>query len=340
VDFELTQDQVALAELVRVIVAGRFPLERVRRAEGGRQVVDADDWAALGEAGVFSLTVPEPAGGAGLGLADAAVVYEELGRGLVPGPLVATHLAARLAAGVGGGPAAAELSGAADGSLVVGALRPPPAGQPWLVEHLDSLGALVVAGPGDGLGRLGARATAALAAGARPVERSLDPLTPLSLLAGPVEGRGLGEPAAAAWALWARVLTGALCVGIAGATCHLAVEHAKHREQFGRPIGSFQAVKHLCADMLVRAETARAAVQAAAVTADQPDVGDAGRAAAGGALLAAEAALQNSRTCIQVFGGMGFTWEVPVHLYLMRARLLAASLGPMDALAATVAERL
>ena len=145
-DFELSADQVALAELVRVIVAGRFPLDRVRRAEGGRQVVDPDDWASLAEAGVFSLTLPEAAGGAGLGLADAAVVFEELGRGLVPGPLVPSHLAARLAAdGVG------PFAGAADGSLVVGAVLAPADGQPWLVEHLDSLGALVVRGPGGRL---------------------------------------------------------------------------------------------------------------------------------------------------------------------------------------------
>ena len=335
-DFELSRDQVALAELVRVIVAGRFPIERVRRAEGGRQVVDDDDWAALGEAGVFSLTLPEDAGGAGLGMADAAVVFEELGRGVVPGPLVATHLAARLAA------RAPALSGAAGGSMVVGATRPPSGGQPWLVEHLDSLSALVVRGDGGRLTVAGPAEVAALAAVARPIERSLDPLTPLSLVpaAGPALDSVIDEEGAGReWDLGTRVLTGALCVGIAAATCHLAVEHAKHRHQFGRPIGSFQAVKHLCADMLVRAETARAAVQAAAVTVDQPDVGDPERAAAGGALLAAEAAVANARTCVQVFGGMGFTWEVPVHLYLMRAKVLAASLGPADVLAATVADR-
>ncbi|MGO9457754.1 MAG: acyl-CoA dehydrogenase family protein [Acidimicrobiales bacterium] len=335
-DFELSADQVALAELVRVIVAGRFPLDRVRRAEGGRQVVDPDDWAALAEAGVFSLTLPEAAGGAGLGLADAAVVYEELGRGLVPGPLVPSHLAARLAAG-----GVAPLDGAADGSLVVGAVLAPADGQPWLVEHLDSLGALVVRGPGGRLAAVPDGGVAGLVARARAVERSLDPLTPLSVLAGPpAAGVVVDDPAAVCeWDLWARVLTGALCVGVAAAACHMAVDHALHRHQFGRPVGSFQAVKHLCADMLVRSETARAAVQAAAVTVDQPGVGDAERAAAGGALLAAEAAVANARSCIQVFGGMGFTWEVPVHLYLERARFLAASLGPPDALAGTVAGR-
>ena len=136
-----------------------------------------------------------------------------------------------------------------------------------------------------------------------------------------------------------RILTGALCAGIAAATCDLAVDYAKGRHQFGRPIGSFQAVKHLCADMLVRAEVARAAVEAAAVTVDQPEVGDALRAAAGAALLAAEAAVANAKACIQVHGGMGFTWEVPVHLYLMRARVLASTAGTSPELAAEVAAR-
>jgi alkylation response protein AidB-like acyl-CoA dehydrogenase len=188
---------------------------------------------------------------------------------------------------------------------------------------------------------VGGDEVAALAGSARVVERSLDPLTPLSVLtAAPGASTTVDNPEAVAeWDLRWRVLTGALCVGIAAASCHMAVGHAQQRHQFGRPVGSFQAVKHLCADMLVRAETARAAVQAAAVTVDQPGVGDAERAAAGSALLASGAAVANARSCIQVFGGMGFTWEVPVHLYLERARFLAASLGPADALAGTVAAR-
>jgi alkylation response protein AidB-like acyl-CoA dehydrogenase len=324
-DFVLSDDQAALAELVRAIVAGRFPLERVRRHEGDQRVLDADDWSALGEAGVFSLTVPEPAGGAGLGLADAAVVFEELGRGLVPGPLVASHLAAR------------HLGhhGAARGTVVVGSAR---AGDPFLVEHLDVLGTLVVERP-DGISVVDGDDLAALAAGAAPVARALDPLTPLSVAGPPPAGRELPQEIGEAWVRDHRILTGALCVGLAGGACEMAVAYAKSRRQFGQPIGSFQAVKHLCADMLVRTETARAAVQAAAVTVDQPDVGDAARAAAGGALLAAEAALANARTCIQVHGGMGFTWEVPAHLYLMRARVLSSALGAPDRLAAEVAAR-
>jgi alkylation response protein AidB-like acyl-CoA dehydrogenase len=130
-----------------------------------------------------------------------------------------------------------------------------------------------------------------------------------------------------------------LLVGLAAAAVDLAVAYAKGREQFGKPIGSFQAVKHMCADMLVRAEVARAAVHAAAATIDQPDVGDAVRAAAGAGLLAVEAAIANGKSCIQVHGGMGFTWEVPAHLYLMRARVVASELDATATLAELVAER-
>ncbi len=330
-DFEHSAEQVALADLVRAIVTGRFGLDRLRRHEGTPNVVDPDDWAALGEAGVFSLTVPEGDGGVGLGLADAAIVFGELGRGLVPGPLVASHLAASLA-GV------AELAGAAEGTTVVGSLRRPgprDGDRPLvLVEHLESLDARVVVEPA-GLVVVDPGTVDALDA-ARP----LDPLTPMARVAQLAPGeRVTGAEGAARWVRDERILTGALCAGIAAATCDLAVDDAKGRHQFGRPIGSFQAVKHLCADMLVRAEVARAAVEAAAVTVDQPEVGDALRAAAGAALLAAEAAVANAKACIQVHGGMGFTWEVPVHLYLMRARVLASTAGTSPELAAEVAAR-
>ena len=325
-DFELSGDERLLGEGIRRLCAGRFPLERVRAGEG-RQKVDDDVWGALADAGVFCLRLPEADGGLGLGMAHAAVVFEELGRALVPGPLVASHVAAPV------------VPGAADGSVVVGlvdrATRPEgkAAVLPLVVSDLASLGALLVVDD-DGL-----RQVDPATVGATAVERGVDPLTPLWRVEHLPEGEPLGDTGAAARLRRDhRVLQGALLVGIAGATTELAVEYAKGREQFGRPIGSFQAVKHLCADMLVRAETARAAVHAAAVTIDQPDVGDEWRAAAGAGLLAAEAALANAKACIQVHGGMGFTWEVPAHLYLMRARVLAETLGPAAALADTVAE--
>jgi alkylation response protein AidB-like acyl-CoA dehydrogenase len=330
VDFELSADEVALADAVRHLCAGRFPLERIRAAERSASAVDAGGWAELADAGVFSLRVPGDEG-LGLGMAEAAVVFEELGRALVPGPLVASHLAATLA----------RRDGADRGTAVVGAIarpgtRRPDAVAPVVVEHLGSLTELIVVDD-DGLWSVDPATL-----DAERIERSVDPLTPLwrvdRLPVGePIAGTGPAE--SARWRRDATVLTGALCVGLAFAELDMAVDYAKTREQFGRPIGSFQAVKHLCADMVVRAETARAAVHAAAVTIDQPDVGDGDRAAAGAGLLAGEAALANGRSCIQVHGGMGFTWEVPAHLYLMRARVLGAGIATADELAEIVAER-
>jgi alkylation response protein AidB-like acyl-CoA dehydrogenase len=333
-DFRVGDDQHELAEGIRAMLAGRMPLEHLRAREGHEQVIADDDWAALGETGVFALTLTEPSG-TGLGMADASVVFEELGRGLVPGPIVGTFLAAT--AGV--------VEGAAEGRAQVGvhtASRPGPV----LVEHLGVLDALLVLDR-DGPGQL---LTPAPVGGAHRVEHPLDPLTPLWRLdalpfGGSVEGdRGR---------LWhhGALLTAALQVGHATATLDLAVAYAKERQQFGKPIGSFQAVKHLCADMLVRSEVARAAVHAAACLCDAPDVVAAEAEAAGCApgqmlersvvgakLLADEAALANARTSIQVHGGMGFTWEVPLHLHLKRARVLSTNFQtPADASAALAA---
>ncbi|MGH9028918.1 MAG: acyl-CoA dehydrogenase family protein [Acidimicrobiales bacterium] len=333
-DFVLSDEEVALGDSVRSLCESRYPIDKLTldasAAEPPR--LDREGWATLAQAGVFSLEVPERAGGVGLGTGPSAVVFEELGRALVPGPLVSTHLAAR---------DIHELSaGASAGELVVGALhRPsdstPDALCPVLVPHLSDLDALVVVDPE----RLAVVETSELV-GARELNRPLDPLTPLWRLEDLPAGDTVGDARAASrWRRDESVLTGAMLVGIASKCVEMAVDYAKEREQFGRPIGSFQAVKHICADMLVRSEVARVAVQAAAVTVDQPDVGDDERAAAGSALLATEAAEQNARSCIQVHGGMGFTWEVPAHLFLVRARLLAQFLGPARELAELVAER-
>jgi alkylation response protein AidB-like acyl-CoA dehydrogenase len=333
VDFELTEEERELGEGIRALCEGRFPLAVVRTAEGAADVVDRSRWAELGDAGVFSMLVAEADGGLGLGLGHAAVVFEELGRALVPGPLVSQALSARF------------VPGADDGTVVVGAARRPDPSGPTLVDHLASLDALVVVderGLSDSPSpRVLVELVDPAPEGREVVRDGLDPLTPVWITDQVPEGQPLsgGEEAAQRWRREEQVLTGALCVGMAAATLDLAVAYAKERQQFGRVIGSFQAVKHLCADMLVRAEGARAAVHAAAVTSDQPEVGDPDRAAAGSALVATGAAIANAKTAVQVHGGMGFTWEVPVHLYLMRARMLAASIASGPTLAAEVAAR-
>ncbi|MGW0766705.1 acyl-CoA dehydrogenase family protein [Streptomyces sp. NPDC002676] len=267
--FQLTEEQGALRDGMRELLDRRFPREALRAAvEGGPASLGRGLWRALGDAGFFALRLPEADGGVGLGLAEAVLVFEEAGRALVPGPLVATHLAAGM------------VPGAAEGETVVAAV------DGTLVEWLDA--ADVVRGD---------------ASGAVPL-RSVDPLTPLHRVPG-ARATERADPVVV-------LLTAAEQLGTAERVCELAVQHARRREQFGQPIGAFQAVKHLCADLLVRAETARVAVYAAAVTADPADI-------AAARLLADEAAVRGARDCLQVHGGMGFTWEADVHLHLKRA---------------------
>ena len=328
-DFEVSEFQSDLADGIRRLCEGRCPLEAIRSRESTAHTVDRDGWKELGDAGVFHLCLAEEAGGVGLGLAEASLVFEELGRSLVPGPLVASHLAAGL------------VDGADDGSVVVGLVERPAGGAPGadvlpiVIEHLADLDVLLVLSD-EGIGRLDPGSL-----DATPLPRPMDPLTPVWSVASLPTAEPVAGPEVAAW--WRRdgaVLTAALQVGMAQWACDLAVEYAKGRVQFGRPIGGFQAVKHLCADMAVRAEVARIAVQAAAVTVDQPDVGDPDVAAAGAKLLADEAAVTNGRSCIQVHGGMGFTWEVPAHLAYKRARVLATTFGTDGALAESLADAL
>jgi alkylation response protein AidB-like acyl-CoA dehydrogenase len=326
-DFELTESQRDLSEGVRRLCEGQFPLDRLRELEGSDRVIDRKGWSLLGDAGVFNLCLAPEAGGVGLGLAEASLVFEELGRSLVPGPLVPSHLAAGL------------IDGADDGSVVVGLIErhspSGPAAIPLVVENLGDLDVLLV------LSEEGISAVDPGSVDGTRLRRPMDPMTPVWSVSSLPPGTPVAGPDIAAW--WRRdgaVLTAALQVGAAAWTTELAVEYAKQRKQFGRPIGGFQAVKHLCADMAVRTEVARCSVQAAAVTVDQPDVGDGVTAAAGAKLLADEAAIANGRSCIQVHGGMGFTWEVPAHLAYKRARVLATRFGSSDDLAESLAESL
>lgn len=317
-DFELSELQVELAKGIRSLCEGRFPIEAIRTAEHAERVVDRDGWRQLGETGVFTLCQPEADGGLGLGLADAALVFEELGRALVPGPLVASHLAAGV------------VDGAAEGTVVVGIVERPPAGAvlPTVVEHLADVDVVAVLSD-DGVATVDPATL-----DATPLRRPVDPLTPVWRVGSLPEGTPVGgADLAARWRRDGAILTAALQIGIATWATEVATAYAGQRMQFGRVIGSFQAVKHLCADMVVRTEVARAGVHAAAVTVDQPDVGDAELATAGAKLMADETALTNGRSCIQVHGGIGMTWELPVHLAYKRARVLATQFGSHDVLA-------
>ncbi|MFI0821910.1 acyl-CoA dehydrogenase family protein [Streptomyces sp. NPDC021098] len=309
-DFQLDDDQRALRDGMRELLERRFPRTRLRAVVdgpggawptgGAAALLDRALWRELGTAGFFALRLPEAAGGVGLGLPEAVLAMEEAGRALLPGPLVATQLAAGLG-----------VADAADGAAVVTALDlGAGAASDRLVEHLASADAVLVLS-GEHAGVVPADA---LTGPARPI-RSVDPATPLhradrsDIAPG---GEGDADADAARLRREAALLTAAQQLGSASRTVRMAVEHATARSQFGRPIGAFQAVQHLCARMLVRAESARSVVYAAAVTEEAGDI-------AAAKLLADEAAVRNARDCLQVHGGMGFTWEADVHLHLKRA---------------------
>jgi alkylation response protein AidB-like acyl-CoA dehydrogenase len=313
VDFELTEDQVALQEGIRSFCEGRFGIDTIRAIadDGG---LDRGRWTELAEMGVFSLRLPESAGGVGLGWADAVLAFEELGRALVPGPLVWTQLAAGV------------IDGAADGSAIVGGIeRDDPS---RLVEHLDLIDVLVVVDD-DGLWQVDPRELTGDA-----VEFVLDPSVPVTRVGSLPAGTQIGEAdARERWMHGGAALTAAYLLGVSEGCTDLAVAYAKEREQFDRVIGSFQAVKHLLADNVVRTEVARAAVYAAGVTLDDPEVGSIERAATAAKLMADEAALGNVKTCVQVHGGMGYTWEVDAHLFFKRAYALEPLFGSREACA-------
>jgi alkylation response protein AidB-like acyl-CoA dehydrogenase len=319
-DFELSDEQVALVDGVRSFVDGRFPMTTVRGLgdEGG---VRRELWQELADMGLFSLRLPEADGGVDLGWADAVLAFEQLGRALVPGPLVWTHLMAGLVPGAATG-----------GTVVSGIDRDDPSG---IVEFPRAIDVLVVA---DDAGLWSVDAGSLELDDLRP----LDPLTPVGRVVGslPQGDQILDAEGARHLRMQGAALTAGLLLGVACASTDLAVAYAKDRQQFGRPVGSFQSLKHLMADMFARGEVARGAVYAAGVTLDDPAVGSVERAVAAAKLTAAEAALGNGKTCIQVHGGMGYTWEIDAHLYLKRAYALEPAFGTRDDWADVMADLL
>ena len=304
-DFTFDEQQVALQDAVRGFCADRFPLDRLAEREG--RPLDRAAWRGLGDLGVLGVLAPEAVGGSGLGAIEAAIALEELGAHLVPGPLVWSVVTADLVAG------------AATGERVVGGVEVPvPAGEPILVEHAADLDVLVVLAP-DGV-HLCERAALLAPEPVAP----LDVLTPIGRWPALPEGERLADAEGAARLRdTATALTAAVLVGVAAAGLETARSYALERHQFGVPIGSFQAIKHLLADALSATEVARAALHGAAVTCDEDgSATDTWMAVASARLLASRAAQSATRACIQVHGGMGFTWELDAHLLLKRALVL------------------
>jgi alkylation response protein AidB-like acyl-CoA dehydrogenase len=361
-----TEEQLALQASIRAWAARAGTLAQVRRLEPGalpdhgpRVPAGGESWNGLAELGVFSIALPAESGGAGGTVADLAAALEELTRALVPGPVMPTLLAGLALTGHGDQPAAKELlpalaagqdsvavalttgtmTGArdADGTLrVTGEVHPVLGGgsTSWLllgaVTDRAGAGTAGIDEDSPDLGRawflLAADHPGVTVTDRRPVDfsRSLGSvrLTEAAIPADQIlSGLRTGR---------VRDLAATLCAAeaaaVAGWCLGTAARYAQTRHQFGRPIGSFQAIKHLCAGMLCRAERATVLAWDAARAADEaPD--EHPLAAAAAAAIALDAAVDNAKDCIQVLGGIGFTWEHDAHLYLRRALALRQLLG-------------
>ncbi|MER6392111.1 acyl-CoA dehydrogenase family protein [Streptomyces sp. NPDC001523] len=332
----ITREHQELAEAVRGWAARTVPPEEVRKLLDGppRTGVRPAYWDALAAAGLLA---PHLEGG---NLLDLAVAVEEAARAALPGPYLAGALASTLLDRSGAHDLAAAL---ADGTRVGAVALGPGSLTAVAVEGgghlLDGL-APPVLGAGEAdlvlLAAEAAHGTCWFAVDAAVLDirthDSADPTRPTA----EVRARAITVAPGRLLALDAALVRDLACVLFAADACgtaawavHTAAEYAKTREQFGRPIGRFQGVKHLCADMLVRLEQARALVWDAAQATDEPaEVRS--LVAALAAATALDAAYSCAKDCIQVLGGIGFTWEHDAHIHLRRAVVARQLLGAGD----------
>jgi alkylation response protein AidB-like acyl-CoA dehydrogenase len=356
-DLMQTPEQDAIQQTVRSFLERELPMSRVREiGERGSSAGLAGVWRAAGDLGFFGLGVAESQGGAGYSLTEEMILFEELGRSLAPGPWLGTVIAAHALARSGGGEMEQALGRVLRGELLVGLIEREvvsSTAHPEIVEGCD----LVLRQAQDERNAVrhgtlrGKCETVPDAAGANAFlvlddarallvpcdsgavtvdpRESTDPTRPVarvSFLDAPCLTLA-GDPAAVqALRREATALACAEAVGGITRTVEMSVEYAKVRQQFGRPIGSFQAVKHRCADMAVRAEMARSAtIYATVAVRDGTDDLDFQTAVA--KLLCANAYIDNAADNVQNHGGMGFTWECDAHLYVKRARSFDQTLG-------------
>ena len=325
----ITEEHQDLAEAVSGQLARLDALAQARSTLAGGTTHPADICSAASELGWTGLAVAEDRGGSGFGLGEVAVVLECLGRHLAPGPFLPTVCAAVVLDRYAPDTVAAQLlpslaNGQTVAALGVAGSVSVSADHVATGEHPTVLGApdadLLVLTAGDDLVVVDAAADGVTVT-------ALDSLDTTRSL-GSVALRGVAVPpdrvlrgaARNARTVW-RILTAAEAVGVGWAALQMAVEYAKVREQFGRTIGTFQAVKHHAANMLVDVEVATAATWDAARADDLDSAWFAGAVAAALAIRAQVSTTQNN---IQLHGGIGYTWEHDAHLYLRRARTLAA----------------
>lgn len=342
-DLVPTQEHAELAKSVRNLLERRSDSQAVRAAIQQPSGFDPDLWATLcDQVGVAALAIPEEHGGAGFTLAETHVVLEELGRTLTPSPLLASIIAGSALVGPRDDESLGRIAGGTIATLawsgIVG-----PADAPVEVSWHDGVlhGSVSSVLYGDSAEILLVVAEHAGGVGLFSVEPEASGLTrtrvsgmDLTLGFARLELDGVAaEPisldAAEILAMTHRVgtlATAALQVGCAQRGLDMTVDYTKQREQFGRPIGSFQALKHRMADMLVRVQMSRAGAWAA-IQAHVHDAPEAQRLAAAAGSYCAESATAVAAETVQLHGGIAITWEHDAHLVLKRAQALNQVFG-------------
>jgi len=322
----ITDEQFAARELVRDWAAGSGATAAVRDIEQGEPKAWRPVFDGLAGLGLFGVAVPEDDGGAGGSIEDLSAMVEEAAKALVPGPVATTALATlvvsdpQLLAALASGERTAGV--ALDGQVEFDEATSRASGTlPWVLGA-DVDGLLLVPAGGKWL-------LVDAAAGGVAVEplQATDFSRPLARVELTSASASVLDAAADRVADLAATVLSAEAAGITRWALDTAVAYAKVREQFGKPIGSFQAIKHLCAEMLCRAEQVAVAAADAARAAEDSDHRQLSIAAAIAAGIGIDAAKANVKDCIQVLGGIGITWEHDAHLYLRRAYGIGQFLG-------------
>ncbi|OBH56081.1 acyl-CoA dehydrogenase family protein [Mycobacterium sp. E2479] len=366
-NLELTDEQVALRDTTRRFLAEKAPIsQHVRSLLDDPTGVDEAVWRGLADLGTTGLLVPEECGGAGMTMVEAGIVAEELGAALYPGPWLSTAVAAaRVLTRLKDNDIAPKLlRGIADGTTVAAVCYPDSANasvtahrndeaitlRGEIAEVPDAAAAdvlLVAAEDADGTAlfvvRPGSAGVSVMAGHGIDATRKRFRVTFRAAPAQRLASASADDMAAVIDDVL--IATAADALGAARAVMDLAVEYAKGRAQFGQPIGSFQAVQHLCVDMFETVELARSGVIHALWASDAFPEAD-GRSGEERHLAALRAKAFAGRlatvadTAIQVFGGIGYTWEHDAHLYLKRLLSWSSFLGGPDAYLTEVGARL
>jgi 3-oxochol-4-en-24-oyl-CoA dehydrogenase len=322
----ITDEQFAARELVRDWASASSATAAVRAVEQGEPDAWRPVFGGLADLGLFGVAVPEDCGGAGGSIEDLCAMVEEAAKALVPGPVATTALATlvtsdpQLRAALASGERTAGVALAGDVEFDDATSR-ASGSVPWVLGPVAD-GLLLL--PGGGKWLLVDAAADGVTVEPLPATDFSRPLARVVLTSAPATV--LDATVDRVENLAATVLS-AEAAGIARWALDTAVAYAKVREQFGKPIGSFQAIKHLCAEMLCRAEQVAVAAADAARAAGDADHRQLSIAAAIAAGVGIEAVKANVKDCIQVLGGIGITWEHDAHLYLRRAYGIGQVLG-------------